>query len=88
MQHQLKSLLSNHHCSNVCVCVGSILKRALLSSHKQGIRYQHRCFYTAFLLNAQDKVASATREAEVLEIKRQGQLKALEAQRAKKEVGL
>ena len=34
----------------------------------------------------QDKLESAQREAQVLEIKRQGQLKALEAQRAKKEV--
>ena len=35
----------------------------------------------------QEKLESAQREAQVLEIKRQGQLKALEAQRAKKEVG-
>lgn len=34
----------------------------------------------------QEKLESAQREAQVLEIKRQGQLKALEAQRAKKEV--
>lgn len=34
----------------------------------------------------QEKMESAQREAQVLEIKRQGQLKALEAQRAKKEV--
>ncbi len=36
----------------------------------------------------QKKLESAHREAQVLEIKRQGQMKALEAQRAKKEVGL
>ena len=34
----------------------------------------------------QKKLESAHREAQVLEIKRQGQMKALEAQRAKKEV--
>lgn len=36
----------------------------------------------------QKKLESAQREAQVLEIKRQGQMKALEAQRAKKEVTL
>ena len=41
----------------------------------------HRCCDAV-----QEKMESAQREAQVLEIKRQGQLKALEAQRAKKEV--
>ena len=38
------------------------------------------------LWRLQKKLESAHREAQVLEIKRQGQMKALEAQRAKKEV--
>ncbi len=42
----------------------------------------HRLLWTV-----QKKLESAQREAQVLEIKRQGQMKALEAQRAKKEVG-
>lgn len=42
--------------------------------------------YLDILWYFQKKLESAHREAQVLEIKRQGQMKALEAQRAKKEV--
>ncbi|KAL3140102.1 hypothetical protein ABBQ38_004382 [Trebouxia sp. C0009 RCD-2024] len=45
----------------------------------------HQQYCEQAFLQAQEKLESAQREAQVLEIKRQGQLKALEAQRAKKE---
>ena len=46
------------------------------------------CSMHSLLWIVQKKLESAHREAQVLEIKRQGQMKALEAQRAKKEVSL